>query len=79
MNDREKAAKLREKGWRGPSASEQAKQKTGRSRRSSDTSGDIVQALRNFDTSNPQGTAVPRSDASRATARKYKRGLPRLG
>lgn len=80
MNDREKARKLREKGWSGPSASDKAKAKSNRSgSRSEPVSGDVVDALRNFDSSRPRETAVPRSEGSKQRARSFKRGLPRLG
>jgi hypothetical protein len=83
VNDREKAKRLREKGWNGPSASEKAREKgtrSGRSgRRSEPASGGIVEALRNFDPNRPNETAVPRSEESKSRARTFKSRLPGLG
>lgn len=83
MNDREKAQRLREKGWNGPSASEKAREKGSRSgrssRRSEPASGGIMDALRNFDPDRPNETAVPRSEESKSRARSFKSRLPRLG
>jgi hypothetical protein len=83
VNDREKAKRLREKGWSGPSASEKAREKgtrSGRSRnRSEPASGGILDALQNFDPSRPKETAVPRSEDSKSRARTFKSRLPRLG
>ena len=83
MNDREKAKKLREKGWNGPSASDKARAKSSGSNRDGVTaSGGIVGALRNFDY-RPGGTnqkiqPVESSQEAKDRARSHKRGLPGL-
>lgn len=80
MNDRDKANKLRAKGWTGPSASEKAKAKKGKGNSSQPAArGSVEQQLRRFDSSDPKGTAIPRSDESRQRARSHRRGLPPLG
>jgi hypothetical protein len=79
VNDHEKAARLREKGWKGPSASDAAKSKSRRSAsKSTPASGSTEEALRNFDPSRPQETAVPRSEESVERARSHKFRIPRL-
>lgn len=79
MNDREKALKLRQKGWTGPSASEKAKAKGGKKPSAEPAArGSVEDQLRSFDTSNPTGTAIPRSEESRQRARGHQRRLPRL-
>jgi hypothetical protein len=79
VNDHERAARLREKGWRGPSASDAAKSKGRRSAsKSAPAPGSTEEALRNFDPSRPKETAVPRSEESAKNARSHKMRLPRL-
>lgn len=80
MNDREKAAKLRAKGWTGPSASDTARTKnTKGSRGTSPKPGSVEDQLRKFDPGNPSSTPVSRSTESKERGRAHKRGLPRLG
>jgi hypothetical protein len=50
----------------------------GRGRSSTPASGDVIDALRNFDPKRPSETRVPRSEESRERARSFKERLPKL-